>query len=160
MIAAFSRYAAAASEDTLAIAEPGGIAGDQRLGELPHAQEVDPHHQQRVTDARGHPGDVEQRVDRPVDRRGRAVDRRRVGQVDLDEIGDAARVGGATQVQPGDPRAELGELAGHLRADARRAAGDHDVLAVVAHQLVECGHGSARGFPCRFALLLLQLRGL
>ena len=48
--------------------DPAGICVQQRLGDVPQAQEVDRDDQQRVADSGGHTGDVEQRVDVPADR--------------------------------------------------------------------------------------------
>ena len=100
-------------------AHDGGAIGqlrDQRLGEVAQAEEIDGHDEQRVTDARGDPGDVEQRVDVVADGRDGRIDGRRVGEVNLVEVVDLER--GTTFVEPDDVRPEFGELAHHVFADA------------------------------------------
>ena len=115
---------------------------------MPQAQEVDRDDQRRVADPRGDPGDVEQRVDLAADGRDGAIDRRRIGQVDLVKVVDLE--GRTALVESDDVRPEFGELAHHVFADTRRTSGHHRTAAVVAPQLVDLSQRSA----LRFALLL------
>ena len=64
---------------------PGGHLRHDGFGEPPGAEKVDLHHPQRIADSRGHPRDVEQRVDPVTDRLASPVDRHRIRQVQLDE---------------------------------------------------------------------------
>ena len=86
----------------------------------------------------------------PADGRDRAIDRCRVGQVDLVKVVDLERR--TALVEPDDVRPEFGELAHHVFADTRRTSGHHRAAAVVAPQLVDL---SQRYQPLRgyFALL-------
>ncbi len=123
------------------------------LGELPGAQEVDRDNQQRVADSRGDASHVEQRVDGSVDHARRLIDRAGVGQIDLDELTELG--GRAAHIEADHHGTQIDQLFTQLRADSRRAAGDHHAAAVVPQQIVDASHGLL-GFP----LLLLQLRGL
>ena len=120
-------------------------------------EKVDRDDQLRVADAGGDPGDVEQRVDGPVDGRHRAIDRGRVGQVDLTKIVDLE--GRTALVEPDDVGPEFGELAHHMFADARRTSGDHRAAAVVAPQLVDLSQRCTR-LSGLLALFLRALRRL
>ena len=137
--------------------EPAGIFGNQRLGDVPQAQEVDRDDQRRVADPGGDAGDVEQRIDLPTDGRSPRIDRCRVGQVDLMKLVDLE--GRPAFVQSDDIGPELGELAHHMFADARRTPGDHGTAAVVAPQLVDLSQRS-HSLPVSLALLLCALRRL
>ena len=105
---------------------------------MPSAEKVDRHDTQWVSDARRHTRDVEERIDRAVDRRGGPVDRGRIGQVDLVKLLELQRR--PLQVQPNDLGAELGELPRHFGSDTRAAAGDHRAAAVVAPEVVDLSH--------------------
>jgi len=72
---ALVRYSEPASEDTVAIDEPGGHRRDQRFGEMPCTEEVDRDHPHRITDARRHTRDVEKHIHLAADGHDSLVDR-------------------------------------------------------------------------------------
>ncbi len=99
---------------------PGWHRRDQRLGEMPGAEEVDRHDPQRVADPRRHARDVEQGIDR--DRRLHAT------AVSIDAGSDRSSSWnslsckrGRLHVKTDDLGAELGELP----RDARRRCRSH-----------------------------------
>jgi len=110
-------------------------------------QEVDGDDQRGVADPGRNTGDIEQRVDRPADRRYRLVDRQRIGEVDLVELVDLESR--PALIQPDDVGPELGELPYHVFADARGTSGHDRAASVVAPQLVNLAQGSI-GFRYHF----------
>src|SRR5271156_2124748 len=111
-----------------------GHSRDQRFGEVPQAQEIDRDNEQWVAYPRGDACDVEKRIDTSCNGCRRAIDRLRVGEIDLMKLVDFK--GRPLFVQSDDVGPEFGELSHHMFADARRTPGYHRTTTVVSPKLV------------------------